>query len=285
MLWVLHPSTRFGPVLHRRNATTKTPNITRGHEQHAAMPTDRRLANKKEKTMDTRFENPTIAMIYRTWRNRQNMVRAEGKLVLQIKAICRGFADGEIKEANKLFSALKKGEGSIELIAATKPLLDAREPLLKSRNNFEKWLSDLAKELPVATFVDKVKGFGHLGLASIVGEVGDFMAYEKELDGIYKRAGLAVIDGERQRKHSNAEMALVHGYSPSRHAVFWTIGDSLLKSQGKEENAGPYRIIYDNRKVYERERVETDGHAHNRALRYMTKRLVKDLYKEWKEVA
>ena len=49
--------------------------------------------------MDNRYENPTIAMIYRTWRNRQNMVRAEGKLVLQIKAICRGFADGEIKEA------------------------------------------------------------------------------------------------------------------------------------------------------------------------------------------
>lgn len=58
--------------------------------------------------MDNRYENPTIAMIYRTWRNRQNMVRAEGKLVLQIKAICRGFADGEIKEANKLFTALKK---------------------------------------------------------------------------------------------------------------------------------------------------------------------------------
>jgi len=124
-----------------------------------------------------------------------------------------------------------------------------------------------------------------LGLAGIVGEVGDFMAYEKELDGIYKRAGLAVIDGERQRKHSNAEMALVHGYSPSRHAVFWTIGDSLLKAQGKEENAGPYRMVYDKRKIMERERVETDGHAHNRALRYMTKRLVRDLYKEWKEVA
>ena len=249
------------------------------------MPKETRLATKKEVKMDNRYENPTIAMIYRTWRNRQNMVRAEGKLVLQIKAICRGFADGEIKEANKLFTALKKGEGSLELMAATKPLFDAREPLLKSRASFEKWLSDLAKELPVATFVDKVKGFGHLGLAGIVGEVGDFMAYEKELDGIYKRAGLAVIDGERQRKHSNAEMALVHGYSPSRHAVFWTIGDSLLKAQGKEENAGPYRIVYDNRKVYERKRVETDGHAHNRALRYMTKRLVKDLYKEWKEVA
>ena len=235
--------------------------------------------------MDKRYEDETIAMIYRTWRNRQNMVRADGKLVLQIKAICRGFADGDIKEANKLFSALKKGQGSFDLITATEPFFQARMPLEESRKSFEKWLIDLAKQLPAASFVDKVKGFGHLGLAGIVGEVGDFMAYEKELDGIYKRAGLAVIDGERQRKHSNADMALVHGYSPSRHAVFWTIGDSLLKSQGKDENAGPYRVIYDNRKEYERARVDTDGHAHNRALRYMTKRLVRDLYKEWKEVA
>ena len=235
--------------------------------------------------MDKRYENPTIAMIYRTWRNRQNMVRAEGKLVLQIKAICRGFCDGDIKEANKLYKRLKDGEGTLEATAATQPLFEAREPLLESRAAFEKWLIDLAKQLPAATFVDKVKGFGHLGLAGIVGEVGDFMAYEKELDGIYKRAGLAVIEGERQRKHSNADMALMHGYNPSRHAVFWTIGDSLLKSQGKEENAGPYRIIYDNRKAMERERVDTDGHAHNRALRYMTKRLVRDLYNEWKEVA
>ena len=235
--------------------------------------------------MDKRYENETIAMIYRTWRNRQNMVKADTKIVLQIKAVCRGFADGDTAKANKLFSAVKKGEATFDLTVATQPLFEARQPLEESRKNFEKWLTDLAKKLPAASFVDKVKGFGHLGLAGIVGEVGDFMAYEKELDGIYKRAGLAVIDGERQRKHANAEMALVHGYSPSRHSVFWTIGDSLLKSQGKGENAGPYRIIYDNRKEYERERVNTDGHAHNRALRYMTKRLVRDLYKEWKEVA
>ena len=129
--------------------------------------------------MDKRYEDETIAMIYRTWRNRQNMVRADGKLVLQIKAICRGFADGDIKEANKLFSALRKGEGSLDLVTATEPFFQARLPLEESRKSFEKWLTDLAKQLPAASFVDKVKGFGHLGLAGIVGEVGDFMAYEK----------------------------------------------------------------------------------------------------------
>ena len=100
-----------------------------------------------------------------------------------------------------------------------------------------------------------------------------------------KRAGLALVDGERQRKSTNVEKALAMGYSPQRRSVFYNIGDSLLKSQGKEENAGPYRKIYDLRKAYERPNVESDGHAHNRAMRYMTKRLVRDLHKHWLEVA
>ena len=95
--------------------------------------------------MDKRYEDETIAMIYRTWRNRQNMVRADGKLVLQIKAICRGFADGDIKEANKLFSALRKGEGSLDLATATEPFFQARLPLEESRKSFEKWLTDHQK--------------------------------------------------------------------------------------------------------------------------------------------
>ena len=90
--------------------------------------------------MDKRYENPTIAKIQFAWRNRQNMVRAEGKLVLQIKATCRGLRDGDIKEANKLFAQLKKGEATFEATTATQPLFEAREPLLEARKNFEKYL-------------------------------------------------------------------------------------------------------------------------------------------------
>lgn len=235
--------------------------------------------------MDTRYEDPTIAQINYYWRDRQNMVRADTKLVLQIKAMCRSLRDGDKKEGDKFYKELNTGQATLIEYSQFNALFEARKPILQERKRLEKQLANYAKLLPVSTFVDKVKGFGHLGLAATVGEIGDFMAYDKELDGIYKRAGLAVIEGERQRKHSNKDMAILHGYSPSRHAVFWTIGDSLLKAQGKEENAGPYRQLYDTRKSMERERVETDGHAHNRALRYMTKRLIKDLYIEWKGVS
>ena len=201
--------------------------------------------------MDTRYEDPTIAQINYYWRDRQNMVRADTKLVLQIKAMCRSLRDGDKKEGDKFYKELNTGQSTLLEYSQFNALFEARKPILQERKRLEKQLAN----------------------------------YDKELDGIYKRAGLAVVEGERQRKHSNKDMAILHGYNPSRHAVFWTIGDSLLKAQGKEEKAGPYRKVYDTRKLMERERVETDGHAHNRALRYMTKRLIKDLYIEWKGVS
>ena len=54
------------------------------------MPFIERLATK-EINMDTRYEDPTIAQINYYWRDRQNMYRADTKLVLQIKAMCRSY--------------------------------------------------------------------------------------------------------------------------------------------------------------------------------------------------
>ena len=51
--------------------------------------------------MDTRYEDPIIAQINYYWRDRQNMVRADTKLVLQIKAMCRSLRDGDKKEGDK----------------------------------------------------------------------------------------------------------------------------------------------------------------------------------------
>ena len=119
---------------------------------------------------------------------------------------------------------------------AIMPLLAASEPLERQRAVYEKELTKLGKELPIAHMADRIKGVNTKTLAVIVGECGDLSAYEKGIAGIWKRAGLAVIDGERQRKKASKEEALIHGYSPSRRSVFWNIGDALLKSQGKEEN-------------------------------------------------
>jgi len=236
---------------------------------------------------DRRFADPLVAQIVETWRARQDMVRAQQKLTLQIKSICRRFTAGDKGEAEKLYKSM--GNGMAHPMAeachmATLPFFIARQPLEEQRKAYEKTLAKLGKELPIAHVCDDIKGVNYATLASIVGECGDLSAYPS-VAGVWKRAGLAVINGERQRKKADKDAALAHGYSPSRHAVFWNVAAALIKAQGKEEDAGPYRRIYDERKAYERPRVETDGHAHNRALRYMLKRLMKDLTLEWRKVS
>ena len=234
---------------------------------------------------DRRFSDPLVAQIVETWRARQDMVRAQQKLTLQIKSICRRFTAGDKTEAEKLYKSMQNGREHPMAESAHMAcigLLMARVPLEEQRKGYEKTLAKLGKSLPIAHACYEIKGVNSMTLASIVGECGDLSAYPS-VAGVWKRAGLAVIEGERQRKKAG-DAALLHGYAPARHAVFWNIGAALIKAQGKDDAAGPYRRIYDERKEYERPRVDTDGHAHNRAMRYMVKRLMKNLTLEWRRV-
>lgn len=241
------------------------------------------LIDETPQDADLRFMDPLIAEIVEVWRIRQDFHRAEKRLVLQIKAICRRWCEGDKVEAEKLYRALTKGEAEAGMMALVSPLFAALDTVAKGRSDREKTLRKMAKDLPIYEWVSGVKGFGELGLAATVGECGDLSAY-KSVSAVWKRAGLAVIDGGRQRRVSG-DAALEHGFAPERRAVFWTLADSLLKAQGKDEKAGPYRQIYDARKSYERPRVESDGHAHNRAMRYMFKRLLQDLTVEWRAMS
>lgn len=235
----------------------------------------------KENAHPDQFANPLIAQISELWKLRQSMVEAQRKLTLQGKAICRRFCDGDKKEADKLYTSITKGTGhamSDRAMPAILPIIMAQEPLIAQRKAFEKTLSKMGKELPIAFMSDHIKGVNTMTLATIVGELGDLSAYAKGIDGIMKRAGLAVIEGERQRMKSGADAALLHGYSPNRRSVFWNIGGALIKAQGTD---GPYRLVYDQRKELELSRGLTKSHAHNRAMRHMTKALLRHLHRAW----
>ncbi len=237
--------------------------------------------------IDARFVDPLIQQIVEQWRLRQDMVRAMSRLTLQAKAILRRICAGDKTEANKLYRSLSNGKDH-ELAAiaqiAVAPLLLAREPLEETRKKIEKRLIVMAKELPIAHMVEETSGLGYPGLAAIVGECGDLSAY-KSVSAVWKRCGLAVIDGGRQRKVAG-DAAIEHGYSPSRRAVIWTITESLFKAQsaGMKDGAepGPYRALYDGWKAEELAKELTKGHAHNRAMRKVGKRLLRDLTVAWR---
>ena len=232
---------------------------------------------------DLRFADPLVATIVETWRARTDMVRAQQKLTLQIKAIGRRFCAGDKDAAQKLYTAHTKGEGLPAFALATAPLFAARLPLEEARKGYEKTLAKLGKQLPIAHMADQIRGINHTTLATIVGECGDLSQY-KSVAAVWKRAGLAVIDGGRQRRVAG-DAALLHGYAPERRSVMWNVAAALFKAQSTGEAPGPYRLLYDERKALELAKELTAGHAHNRALRHITKRLLRDLTVEWRRVS
>lgn len=248
----------------------------------------------------------TIDNIRELYRRRVDLHRAEKRLTLQIKALCRRKAmkneDGTANQADagKIYKAITKSEdhpAAATLGATATPLLDARALIESQRKATEKELTKLAKELPIYSWVERIRGVSALSLANIVGEAGDLSNYPNHRH-LWKRMGLAVIEGERQRKvASNPDLAIQHGYSPERRSVMWNVGDCIIKA-----GEGHYRHVYDERKEYEIKTAEaegltvapsakiparraaeyrSEGHVHNRAKRYMEKCFLRDLWREW----
>lgn len=218
-----------------------------------------------------------------------------------------GYSNGEgekerkakFAEARKLIASVHKtNEPHWMIDDAVSPLIKAtlasRQPFDALRDEHESAIETLAKTLPIwRAWGANVRGFGALGLGQIVGESGDLAGYAT-VSKLWKRLGLAVMDGKRQGaagEGATAETWIAHGYNAQRRSIVWNIGQSLFKHQSQKvddetgealREAGIYRQIYDARKIYETPRVASKGHAHNRATRYMEKMFVADLWSEWR---
>lgn len=163
---------------------------------------------------------------------------------------------------------------------ATLALRQVRATLHTERLRFERRLIAEAKQLPVWPWVETVRGVGPLLLALIAGDSGDLATYANPAK-LWKRWGLAVIDGRAQRRVADAEQAAIHGFNPRRRATMHVLGECLMKAGSPR-----YRPIYDERKAYELARLPADAKArqlwaHKRALRYMEKRFLLDLWRAW----
>jgi hypothetical protein len=160
---------------------------------------------------------------------------------------------------------------------ATLPLQEALAGIRRHELKLRRRLEKLGKALPVYFFVEGVKGFGAFGLAQIVAEAGDLTGYAAPAK-LWKRMGLAVIAGMAQRRVRGAE-ALEHGFSPVRRSIMFMIGDSLIKKQNL------YRELYLKRKEFEAAKQPdfSKMRTHLRAHRYIEKRLLRDLWRAWRD--
>lgn len=194
--------------------------------------------------------------------------------------------------------------------------LAAREPFERVEKTAHKEMGRLAEMLPVWEWGKNIRGFGVVSLAVIVAEAGDLSNYPKK-GHLWKRMGLAVIDGVRQgglRKGAPKEAWIKHGYNGHRRSRVWSIGEALIKNNAD----GPYRSVYLKRKAVEYAKAVAEGlipasssagtveswgklglalalvkkldpakhrsagHMTRRAQRHMEKLLLRDLWREWR---
>jgi len=215
----------------------------------------------------------SILVIRELARQRTDLLRAWQRLNNQIKAIERRGQASREDQRNCASPSIAD--------SAAPALVHCVDTTMAARKAVEKQLEKLAKSLPVyATFTKPTKGLGAGGLALIIGETGDLSLYANPAK-VWKRMGLAVFDGVRQRRVAgNAEEAIRQGYSSHRRQIMWNIGDSMIKV------GDTYRQVYLDRKAYE---IAKNPDAkpivnHRRAQRYMEKRILRDLWRAWRDL-
>ena len=105
-----------------------------------------------------------ILEIIKLWRFRKNWIKAETKLILQGKAQCRAWTNGDKEKANKLFKKAQKGEiEDIDLEIALLPFFASMAEFSKMRAAQEKNLKRMARKLPIWPWVKEFKGFAEIG--------------------------------------------------------------------------------------------------------------------------
>lgn len=202
--------------------------------------------------------------------------------------------DAIAREAARMIKAIEKGAPvdhprAADIAALVLATASARQPFDALRDACEAEMRRLARATPAHGWVKSVAGFGDLGLGVIVGEAGDIGTYATP-SRLWKRLGLAVIEGERQQRRSDPDLAAKHGFNPRRRAeVFAFLQDALFRQQWRGEKDGvpahaiaPYGEVYGAKKAEYLERGWTPGHADSAARRYMAKRIVLHLWREWR---
>lgn len=182
------------------------------------------------------------------------------------------------------------------------------QPLWIRRSEIEKEMQRLAKSLiegnALGGFIAATPGFTAFCLAVIVGEAGNLSNYAS-VRRLWRRLGFGMAQGHEQhaystwRKHGGLtkEDWIAAGYKPSRLGEIYGVVTMPLAMHKKKNK---YGLVYEARRLRTMQThpewyLDKDGkpkvdktgkpssqHAHNDALRIMTKALIADLWSAWR---
>jgi hypothetical protein len=237
-------------------------------------------------------EPDPLPALRHAYRMRDEYQRAELRLNAQLKALQRrlgqvGFvtqttyAEASLEGVGHRSPVTQAFSADPSLDALTAHLAEHRDALGHERKRWEKNIQALAKSLPVWPWVEATRGFGPLSFGQVIAETGDLSLYANPAK-VWKRMGLAVIEGRAQRRVTDKALAEAMGFNPRRRRLMYIVADNLVKL-----NKDGYRSLYDERKLHEvTQHPELSRmHIHRRAGRYMAKRLLRDLWVEWRRQA
>ncbi len=178
---------------------------------------------------------------------------------------------------------------------AIMPLLGMLAAGQKDYKAEEKKIVAHVRSMPIWEWAKGVRGIAESSLGQILSETGDLSKYANP-SKVWKRMGLALVRGHRQQfwaanrkgftRTENVQMAVDMGYSARRRALMAVVGSNLIRTKNVE-----YGKLYRDRKEFEREKLIAEhgpkykslkSHAHKRALRYMEKRFLLNLWKAWR---
>lgn len=163
-------------------------------------------------------------------------------------------------EASALIKQVVAGEVASDVHVIVTTTMVAIDAFNREKDSLEKAMRALAKQLPIAKWVeeDDQRGFGILFLAIVIGETGDLHNYENPAK-VWRRLGCApytkngeTLMGATWRGRGKSKGNKLHaadweefGYSPRRRSISYLIGEGIVKQNGN----GPYRARYNYTKT------------------------------------
>lgn len=235
------------------------------------------------------------------------------------------------KQARKIVdAAVKKGDFSsvpADVVADLEVLLMSIEPIMTRIKELESEMAHLVTMLPIHAWQKQINGFGELGLAVVIGCVGDPGKYRSK-HAFKKRVGISPftkVDGDtyacstwmRIKGLSKDEWAdddavgyKGPSYSPRRRSAIYAYVQVPLFFAKSKNRYGDLYTRYKQTQAERNARGEfagaaeklaaaarrndvapnseniagrlTAGHIENRARRYMTQKLICDLWNAWR---
>lgn len=148
----------------------------------------------------------------------------------------------------------------------------------------------LAKNLeahPLWPWIKSQKGVGAKQGARLLAAIGDPSA-RRSPGQLWAYCGFHVVDGERPRR-ARGQRSNWNGEAKKRA---WLIASKCVEFDGRPDKNGrararsPYRDVYDGRRARTASTHPewSDGHAHNDALSFVAKRILRDLWREARRV-